>query len=272
VIRRLDVPGAAARELIARSGACGSTLVIDRDAATAGDERLLAHLPADEPRGNAALICTLYADSPPALRRCRPVTGNDELAAPPTDDAGRSAAGDLPLLIETPEASFRLEPLPSRMSIPELRWTEAARDGSPVRTVSLRDVIAALEDYEPMCSITLTAIAAADGRGSVSTSTVRSELARVMESPIVLNRGLREAVRERVEHDRSSLSEIAIRCGRTKRDSRGSESGETSWLARRIGILPEGGQSRPTVWVHSDVLALIAREGLGIGPREVELG
>jgi hypothetical protein len=31
------------------------------------------------------------------------------------------------------------------------------------------------------------------------------------------------------------------------------------------------GKPRPTPWVHSDVLALIARDGLGISPREVEL-
>ncbi len=31
-------------------------------------------------------------------------------------------------------------------------------------------------------------------------------------------------------------------------------------------------ESRPTPWVHSDVLGLIAREGLRISPREVELG
>jgi hypothetical protein len=67
------------------------------------------------------------------------------------------------------------------------------------------------------------------------------------------------------------MSEIAIRCGRVKRDRRGNESGETSWLARRLGLLPEGGQSTPTPWIHSDVLALIARSGLGLSPREVEL-
>ena len=67
------------------------------------------------------------------------------------------------------------------------------------------------------------------------------------------------------------MSEIATRCGRTKRDSRGNLSGETSWLARRLGLLPEGGQTTPTPWVHSDVLGLIARRGLGIAPREVEL-
>jgi hypothetical protein len=51
-------------------------------------------------------------------------------------------------------------------------------------------------------------------------------------------------------------------------DKRGNESGETSWLARRIGQLPEAGNPHPTPWIHSD--ALIARDGLSITPREVE--
>jgi hypothetical protein len=67
------------------------------------------------------------------------------------------------------------------------------------------------------------------------------------------------------------MSEIAIRCGRIKRDGRGNESGETSWLARRLGLLPEGGHDAPTPWIHSEVLALIARDGIGVSPREVEL-
>ncbi len=67
------------------------------------------------------------------------------------------------------------------------------------------------------------------------------------------------------------MSEIALRCGVVKRDRRGNPSGETSWLARRIGIMPEGGEKEITPWVHSDVLAVIAREGLGLSPREVEL-
>ena len=34
---------------------------------------------------------------------------------------------------------------------------------------------------------------------------------------------------------------------------------------------PEAGQDQPTRWVHSDVLALIARDGLAMSPNEVEL-
>jgi hypothetical protein len=85
-----------------------------------------------------------------------------------------------------------------------------------------------------------------------------------------LNRGLREAV-EREVRAGMSMSEIATRCGRMKADRNGNRSGETSWLARRIGQMPEGGHARPTPWIHSDTLALIAREGLGVSPREVEL-
>jgi hypothetical protein len=87
----------------------------------------------------------------------------------------------------------------------------------------------------------------------------------------VLNRALRERVERAVATEGLSMSQIATRCGRVKRSRSGSESGETSWLARRIGQLPEAGKSRPTPWVHSDVLALIARDGLGISPHEVEL-
>jgi hypothetical protein len=88
----------------------------------------------------------------------------------------------------------------------------------------------------------------------------------------VLNRGLREAALAIVERQALSMSQIAMRCGRVKRDSRGRISGETSWLARRLGIIPSFGESAPTPWVHSDVLGLIAREGLRVSPREVELG
>ncbi len=94
---------------------------------------------------------------------------------------------------------------------------------------------------------------------------------RLAGSPIVLNRGLREAVQRELRLGVLSMSEIALRCGRAKRDRRGNSSGETSWLARRIGQKPEGAEQRPCPWIHSDVLALIARDGLSISPNEVEL-
>jgi hypothetical protein len=128
-----------------------------------------------------------------------------------------------------------------------------------------------LQDYEPMCSLTHSAIRFHGDDVEVSTSVLAAELTRVRESPIVLNRRLREVVLAAVERETVSMSELAIRCGRTKSGCRGTESGDTSWLARRIGLMPESGQREPTPWIHSDVLALIARRGLGISPREVEI-
>jgi hypothetical protein len=270
-IRLLIEDGSPARELIVRDGSAGSRLLIDRDAADGSDERLIAHLAPDEPPTNIALLCGLYADARPDQRRCRAVTEQDLLTVPFGNRGGEPAEERREEVVAGPGFVLRLERLESRMSIPELRWTSAAA-GAARRPVSLRECIAMLEDYEPLNSLTRSALAGADDDPTVSTTTLRAEFMRVLESPIVLNRALREAVLERIERHDSSLSEIATRCGRVKRDSRGNQSGETSWLARRIGILPEGGQREPTVWVHSDVLALIAREGLGISPREVELG
>jgi hypothetical protein len=136
--------------------------------------------------------------------------------------------------------------------------------------VSVREAIACLESYEPVRTITRQALELHEGDSAVSIAVLRVELVRIQESPIVLNRVLREAVLAAVERRGLSMSEIAIRCGRVKRDSAGNESGETSWLARRLGLLPEGGRDTPTPWIHTDVLALIARHGLGVSPREVE--
>jgi hypothetical protein len=82
---------------------------------------------------------------------------------------------------------------------------------------------------------------------------------------------LRETVQRELRLGALSMSEIALRCGRVKHDRRGNTSGQTSWLARRIGQKPEGGGDRPCPWIHSDVLALIARDGLRLSPHEVEL-
>jgi hypothetical protein len=100
---------------------------------------------------------------------------------------------------------------------------------------------------------------------------LRGELERVSLSPIVLNRGLREAVERALAGGEVTMSEIAIRCGRLRRGERGAVSGETSWLGRRIGQVGEAGRSQPTPWIHSDVLALIARRGLCLSPNEVEV-
>lgn len=41
------------------------------------------------------------------------------------------------------------------------------------------------------------------------------------------------------------MSEIAIGCRRVRRNAEGLESGETSWLARRVGILWSSGEDGP---------------------------
>jgi hypothetical protein len=133
-------------------------------------------------------------------------------------------------------------------------------------------VVGALEDYEPVRSLATAAIERHRRDPAVSVATLGLELRRLGASPIVLNRRLREAVLDASARQGLSLSSIALACGRAKLDRRGRHSGETSWLARRVGLVSDDASRRPNPWVHSDVLALIARNGLGIAPHEVELG
>jgi hypothetical protein len=276
-LARYTDPEGRSREVIVRAGSAGTVLVVDRDAATREDRRLLAHLDADEPIENAALVCRDYLHGARAdRRRCRRLTDEDAWMLPRADD---TAAGLDPQWSPAPSTPsdplggfYTLELLHSRMSIPELRWCRsfAQQPTSRREPVSLREAIARLESYEPVITLTNRALLRHRDDSEVSSTVLRAELARVQESPIVLNRRLREVVLAIVEKQELSMSEIAIRCGRVKRDRRGNESGETSWLARRLGLLPEGGKGAPTPWIHSDVLGLIARRGLGVSPREVE--
>jgi hypothetical protein len=276
IARYTDCSGRA-REIVTRAGCAGSVLVFDRDAATQADRRLVAHLAADEPQENAAVASQDYLSK---VRRerylCRSLLPAD-LTSPPFADlsAGcdgrpQPAEGDV---IDGQGCRYELTRRDTGMSIPELRWCRLASGGErPVRaTASVRDVIGRVQDYEPVRALTRRALGRHEADQSVSVTALRGELSRIQDSPIVLNRGLRDAVLGVVEQQGLSMSEIAIRCGRVKRDRAGNESGETSWLARRLGLLAEGGRQTPTPWIHSDVLALIARDGLGISPREVEL-
>jgi hypothetical protein len=273
------------RELVARPGAGDSVLVIDRDAATLCDRRLVAHLAADEPSENVAIVCRHYlADD--AGRWCRRVEPEDLETAPFADpralagrDGGEPAgqARDFDVESEVTEAlgsAYRLAllALPDSSSL-QLRWSRRAVGDVEAEwePAGLRELVGTLESYEPPLTLTATALARYDDDPRVSLKRLRGELERMCASPIVLNRGLREAVLRTISTRGTSLSEIARRCGMVKRDRRGRLSGETSWLARRIGLMPEGGESAITPWVHSEVLALIARRGLGISPREVEL-
>jgi hypothetical protein len=273
--RYVDASGRA-REVITRSGFAGSVLVVDRDADSLEDRRLVAHLGADEPRQNATIVCREYLERAKLCRAgCRAVRREDLSMDPLADEhmhewsATQRARGHD--LTDGTGAIHRLELVQTGMSIPELRWRRLAKGETEGRCVSTRDVIAALASYEPVRLLSHSALAIHRDDPEVSVTVLRAELRRVLESSIVLNRGLREAVLAAIEREQLSMSEIATRCGRVKRDRSGGETGETSWLARRVGLLPEGGHAAPTPWVHSDVLGLISRRGLGISPREVEL-
>ncbi|MCW3028010.1 MAG: hypothetical protein JWN81_1221 [Solirubrobacterales bacterium] len=265
------------REVITRPGFAGSVLVVDRDADTLADRRLVAHLGADEPQENAAIVCDHYLEGTQIDGvACRLLSGEDlrrhpfaeEEITPDWLNAQRACSGEL---VDRNGREHRLALVQTGMSIPELRWRRSSRGETQWRTVSMRDAIAALERYEPVRTLSRSALARHRDDPDVSVTVLRTELERVLESAIVLNRGLRDAVLAAIGRQEVSMSEIATRCGRVKRDKRGNASGETSWLARRLGLLPEGGHQAPTPWIHSDVLGLICRSGLGVSPREVEL-
>jgi hypothetical protein len=285
--RKLDALGrytdetGRAREVIAGRRGDGCLLVVDRDVLTLGDRRLVACLDADEPAENAAVVCAHYLNDE-RRGRCRRVSVEDLIGEPAVAER-RPRASAVESLRRTELIgrrkgasgyAYRLELVRTDGSAGELSWRRYSRRDDRVEpaSVGLREVIGALESYEPVCRLTLTALAVYRDDPQVSVVALRGQLERVRESPIVLNRKLRQAVLGAGERDGVSMSEIALRCGRVKHDGKGNCSGETSWLARRLGILPESGAEHPTPWVHSDVLALIARSGLGISPREVELG
>jgi hypothetical protein len=262
------------RELVGLAGTAGSLLVVDRRIPDGSDSRLVAHIGADEPQANAVLVADLYrADA----RRpaCRPVTAAD--FSPATAAAARAGEPFVPgpVLVDRHGTRFRLAAIPSaEHRVPELRWLREPPAGAAgaAECVSARRVVGALEDYEPARSLTDAAVERHRRDPTVSVSTLGLELRRLGASPIVLNRRLREAVVDASVRRGLSLSAIALACGRAKLDERGRHSGETSWLARRVGLLPDDSSRRPNPWVHTDVLALIARNGLGIAPHEVELG
>jgi hypothetical protein len=261
------------RELVVRPGAHGSLLVLDRDPITLCDQRLVAHLAADEPAENATLICRMYLGERRS-RTCRPLAPEDLLRAPlPSFQAqeppgGSGRAVDRPLERDGFEYRILLQP-GERGAASQLRWcARSSAGGAPWGALTLREVLAALEAYEPARSRTRQAIA----QHGACAATLRRELTRLQQSALVLNRGLREALLGQLRHTGASMGEIALRCGMVKRDRRGTPVGDTTWLARRVGLMPEGGARKPARWVHSDTLALIARRGLGLSPHEVELG
>lgn len=263
------------RELVIRPGAHGSLLVLDRDPVTLCDGRLVAHIPSDEPPENAALVSRMYAQERGA-RLCRQLSLEDLQDAPlpsPAEQHREAGVMSEPLLRGGVLYAIRPHRATPGANAPQLRWSSRPTGSrGRWRALTLREVLAAFESYEPMRSLTVSAVTQSLREQELSVGALRRELERVQRSAFVLNRGLREAVLEAVERRGVSMGEIALRCGMVKRESGRRIGGDTSWLARRIGLIAEGGRRRPTRWVHSNVLAHISRRGLGISPREVELG
>ena len=264
-----------ARDLLALPGYGGSVLVLDRDATTLCDRRLVAHLAADEPRSNAKLVCDHYLQDAKG-RWCRRMRPEDLRIAPlvcETDGIRPELNSEDALVAGRDGTFYRLSSIQGKRCTPQMRWCRGAAESDDRcwQQASLREVVGAVESYEPIRGLTEQAIRLHGNDRGISVARMRSELERLDGSPVVLNRRLREAVLNAVDRDGLSMSEIALRCGVVKRDHRGKISGETSWLARRIGIMPEGGEKTITPWIHSEVLGSIAREGLRITPREVEL-
>jgi hypothetical protein len=259
------------REILCLPGSAGSRLVVDRPVDVHAAPLLIAHLAPDEPEENARIVAEMYlADA--NIGHCRRIAA-DDLRSNPLDSSASTAESDGCAdaeveLLDSAGAIYRLQLLRGRRSLPELRWTRSCPSGQD-GLLTLREVIERLEDYEP-AHISATALARHREDRHLSTFELGRELERVRNSQMVLNRGLREAVEREVARG-ASISQIAMRCDRIKKDPRGSESGETSWLARRIGQNAESGKDEPNRWVHTDVLALIARQGLGTCPSEVEL-
>jgi hypothetical protein len=261
------------RQIVSLQRPDGSRLVIDYHLDTLAEGRVVAHISPDEPPENERIICELYlADD--TKGRCRALTAEDleatRHATPPPPSTHATAQSTQ--LQDAEGHLYRIRELATNEPMSELRWTRSRQPGrnETFDVLTLRDVIAHLEAYEPARTLTSDALALHSEDSSPSTYRLRAELERLSESAIVLNRGLREAVQYRVQRGDTTLSQIALRCGRIKRDPRGNVSGETSWLARRIGQLPEGGEQKPCPWIRTDVLALIARDGLGTSPLEVE--
>ncbi len=222
------------------------------------DRRLVAHLLADEPAGNALLVARQYTTDP--RRRARAVSDLDWVIAPEPEPIALDAEREL---TDAAGTRYRL----TLTTHDGVRWTRRGVGEDRAAPIALRAVIGALQDYEPARCMTRAALATPE-----QTARLAFELDDLAHSPRVLNRRLRERVLMRVARGEDTLSHIALRCGRRKmRSDFAGHVGDTAWLRRRIGDAPEAGKTRPCAWIHHELLGRIARDGLGVDPHEVEL-
>jgi hypothetical protein len=249
-------------------GAALYRVMIDRSRIEPSDNRVVGYLFPEEPASNVVPMCGSYLEHPN-------VSPNDVPLATLLYRLGwgnelETCQGDL--TGNASEVRYRLvRAIIPPLRIPQLRWWRCVPLGQagPGYPVVLRDVCGATQTYSPYLAETTSAIEQYQDDPEVSIVKLREERCNLVKSPIVLNRGLREAVQARVNHG-TSLSQIAQNCGR-RINRKGQISGETSWLSRRMGVMPDGGKSHPTPWIHTDVLNLIAEKGLQVPPHEVEV-
>jgi hypothetical protein len=219
----------------------------------------------DDAIDNARLIAKHYL-ADPSRGRCR------ALHLPDLDAEEAAVEAPVPsdTLVSRYGTHFRLNAGDAGTAGRTLRWS-AVRAECSCKIVSLRTVIGALEDYEPARSMTIAALARHARRNEgVRTSVLAAELRGLDRGAFVLNRGLREAAIRTVARKEVSWSEIALRCGRTHAMARGQRCGDTSWVKRRLGIMPDSATGQITPWLRAETLALIAR-GLGVDPVSVEI-
>jgi len=159
--RYTDHNSGATREIVCVPGAGGSRLVVDRDALTGGDGRLVAHLASDEPPENDRIVTEVYiADD--SKGNCRPVEAEDLELTPYTSSSPSTDCEASPdtELIDSDGVVYRIQETSEDGSFPELRWTSSTGSTGqeePI-AVTLRDVVARLEDYEPARTITSTVL------------------------------------------------------------------------------------------------------------------
>ena len=257
------------RALIARPGVGGSVLVIDQDADTLTDRRLVAHLAADEPAVNAQVVAELYLADDEG-RVARALHDRDWVTLP--DGRELPEEPEPPAPGELRDARGRRYRL-AAVDAPPPRPPDAL--GAPQRSPARRAGGAAHGHRRPGG---LRARPRADPRRAAA-GRPPARAPRCWPASCGCSNAARwcstarcaKHVHRRVRSGELSLSCIAGRCGRGKRRATGLRIGDTTWLQRRLGVLPENGCSEPTPWIHTDVLALIARDGLGVEPREVEL-
>jgi hypothetical protein len=233
----------------------GCQLVIDRTVADRSDPRLVGEFEADEPDKNAMMLALDYLGRAPQERRCAQYV-------PAVDRPSSVLSG---LLRDRDRNTYWLQRVARFGPGADLRWVCRTIGAGAPAVVTLRTVVGALEVYEPPVSMTRDALAAHhDAAGAM----LRRELAHLGDSRFVLNRGLREAVAAELARG-TPLAEIARRCGHTRTRGRGITLGDGAWVARRVGLTPDG-KPTPSRWIDQSVLREIAA-ALGLPPAEVRL-